>query len=606
MSRAVVDAKEFSHAMSKISKILKKCAIPILEEVCLRIQNGRCTLTATDLETWLTAELPASGDDMFFVFRKTKDILRACSHFAGELTMEFSETRSGSKKAGKILLRCERRGAEFEVYDGADYPNMPQAPEGDAFSVSSARLSACVERVRYAAEKPSVSARPAAICVQFCGNRVYALDGTRLACDTLEGVSFPKPFLVRADVLAHLSAFGKEDMTVRIGSSHVLFASGNLRMLARLQGVDTYTVKRATTIAPPDSPLDVLKGVLLESDSARKMLTVTSTNLEVALVEKIPCSAQEDGALVYSARTLAEMLQRLPEDTVEISRKENRGRMTLTSGSVSYEVDVWDRGAFPKPDLPFPEDTVKVSGIPAVAQHTVFATAQDKDKPLLRCVNLMFTDAGLRAAGSNGMCIVTAKGDDQSTGDISLLVPALSLGKLAGMCKDEDEFRVGTTGKSIVFFKENFLFSARLIEGGYIDTDSLLKTITNSFTVLTDTKEMREALSSVLSVAPDGRVNLAFEDQKLVFRCSSDWGNASVGIDVIALTGAPTGSYWYSAKQLATCLKALGGTITLGIAQSGMLTISTQDAYYLQNVMRAPTAKKKSKKAIEPPAAKAA
>lgn len=53
-------------------------------------------------------------------------------------------------------------------------------------------------------------------------------------------------------------------------------------------------------------------------------------------------------------------------------------------------------------------------------------------------------------------------------------------------------------------------------------------------------------------------------------------------------------------------MKALGGTITLGIAQSGMLTISTQDAYYLQNVMRAPTAKKKSKKAIEPPAAKAA
>ena len=212
MSRAVVDAKEFSHAMSKISKILKKCAIPILEEVCLRIQNGRCTLTATDLETWLTAEFPASGDDMFFAFRKTKDILRACSHFAGELTMEFSKTQSGSKKAGRVLLRCERRGAEFEVYDGADYPNMPQAPEGDAFSVSSARLSACVERVRYAAEKPSVSARPAAICVQFCGNRVYALDGTRLACDTLEGVSFPKPFLVRADVLAHLSAFGKGDM----------------------------------------------------------------------------------------------------------------------------------------------------------------------------------------------------------------------------------------------------------------------------------------------------------------------------------------------------------------------------------------------------------
>ena len=75
---------------------------------------------------------------------------------------------------------------------------------------------------------------------------------------------------------------------------------------------------------------------------------------------------------------------------------------------------------------------------------------------------------------------------------------------------------------------------------------------------------------------------------------------------MIALTGTPAGEYWYSARQLTSCLKALGGTITLGIAQGGMLTISTQDAYYLQNVMRAPAAKKKVTKAAKPPAAKAA
>ena len=84
---------------------------------------------------------------------------------------------------------------------------------------------------------------------------------------------------------------------------------------------------------------------------------------------------------------------------------------------------------------------------------SVFATAQDNSKPLLKCVNLKFTDVGLRAAGSNGNCIVTAKGDDQSKGDISLLIPAASLGKLGRMCADKDEFRVGTTGKNIVFFK---------------------------------------------------------------------------------------------------------------------------------------------------------
>ena len=123
-------------------------------------------------------------------------------------------------------------------------------------------------------------------------------------------------------------------------------------------------VKRASTIAPPDSPLDVLKGVLLEADSASRTLTVISTNLEVSLAEKLPCTVHEDGAFVFTAKMLSEMLQRLPEETVEICRRENRGRMTLTSGDASYSVDVWDIGAFPKPDLPFPEDTVKVSGIP--------------------------------------------------------------------------------------------------------------------------------------------------------------------------------------------------------------------------------------------------
>ena len=364
-------------------------------------------------------------------------------------------------------------------------------------------------------------------------------------------------------------------------------------------------IKRASAIAPADSPLDVLRGVLLEADAASGKLTVTSTNLEVTLEEKLPCSVQEEGALVFSAKMLAEMLSRLPLDTVQICRAENRGRMRLQSDNACYEVDVWDRGAFPKPEIPFPEDTIKLSGIPAMAQHTVFATAQDNGKPLLKCVNLMFTSTGLRAAGSNGNCIVTAKGDHQSTGDVSLLIPATSLGKLSSMCQDKDEFRVGTTGKSIVFFRENFLFSARLMEGGYIDTEQLVGSIRNAFTVLTDIQDMRAALSSVLTVGSGNRVKLSFQDQRLVFHCSGDFGSASTPIEIIALTGAPAGDCWFNAKQLTTCLKALSGTVTLGIAQGGMLTLATQDAYYLQNAMRTET-QKKPQKAVKPAAAKAA
>lgn len=69
MKKVTVDARAFADAMSKVSKVPKKSAIPILEEVAVSIKAGCCTLAATDMDTWLAAELPAQGDDMSFVFR---------------------------------------------------------------------------------------------------------------------------------------------------------------------------------------------------------------------------------------------------------------------------------------------------------------------------------------------------------------------------------------------------------------------------------------------------------------------------------------------------------------------------------------------------------
>ena len=52
--RATVDAKAFSDALKSTTLVLKKSAIPSLEEVSVRFSNGRCILAATDLDTWIT------------------------------------------------------------------------------------------------------------------------------------------------------------------------------------------------------------------------------------------------------------------------------------------------------------------------------------------------------------------------------------------------------------------------------------------------------------------------------------------------------------------------------------------------------------------------
>lgn len=363
-------------------------------------------------------------------------------------------------------------------------------------------------------------------------------------------------------------------------------------------------VKHGESIAPRDSALDILKGLLLEADSASGKLTITATNLEITLEQKIPCSVSEDGAIVLNARLAASMLEKLTGDVVTLERIPGKLLLYLRGSGTEYLIPIWERNSYPKLEIPFPEDTVLVGGIPGMARRTVFAAAQDGNKPLMKCVNLKFTKDGLRAAVGNGSCIVAARGDDKSTGNISLLLPALSLEKLARMCGEEDEFHVGTTGKAIVFFQKDFAYSARLLEGDYIDADRIIGSIQNQFTVLTGVQELRKALDSASCVDTDGKVCLRFEGQRLTFCCRSERGNTAVALDVVPLTGMPRGEYWYIAKQLMLCLKSLAGTVKLGVAQGSMLTLETENAYYMQTGVRPEAAVQKKEK--KKPARKAA
>jgi len=114
-------------------------------------------------------------------------------------------------------------------------------------------------------------------------------------------------------------------------------------------------------------------------------------------------------------------------------------------------------------------------------------------------------------------------------------------------------------------------------------------------------------LDSVSCVEPDGKVRMTFEGMTLSFQCAGVHGSANDAISVAPLTGMPQGEYWYLVKQLSSCLRSLSGTATLGVAAGGILTLNTENAFYMQTGVRSnvvqPAPKKKAKKL---PAAKEA
>ena len=350
-------------------------------------------------------------------------------------------------------------------------------------------------------------------------------------------------------------------------------------------------VSRATVITPETSPIKELEGVLLETDAAANSLTVTATNMEVALEQRLACDTAEDDAMVVNVDLFNAMLKKLTGETVTLHRRSDDPVLTIESGEAMYCLPALKRGNFPHTEIAFPDDTIPVTGVPSLVRRSTFAVLAKNSDPLLKCVNLRFTRDGINAVGSDGLRLVSTKGDKSSTGDVSLLVPATSLNVLARICTDQDAFRVGTTGKSIVFSKPGMTYTARIMEAEYVDTDRIIGSLKNTFTVLTDIAELWSALRYVSAADPGGRVRLRFDGLKLSFFAIGEFGKASKTIEVTPLTGAPSGEYWQATGKLDDCLHALSGTATLGVAQNGLPTLSTEESFYFQPSVRPPQPK---------------
>lgn len=122
--RAIVDATEFSQALNKVIKVVKRSQIPVLEGVLVQIKDGACTLTATDWTTWLTTAIPAQGEDLAFVLQRPRDTARACGCFEDELALETEEKSSGKNRWLRLTMSCAPRIARMDAFLSEDYPAM--------------------------------------------------------------------------------------------------------------------------------------------------------------------------------------------------------------------------------------------------------------------------------------------------------------------------------------------------------------------------------------------------------------------------------------------------------------------------------------------------
>jgi DNA polymerase-3 subunit beta len=182
-----------------VSCLPAKTTYAILQNVLLGVEDGKLTLSGTDLEVFVTKQLPLEGQSesgrVVLPGRKFLDIVREIRD--ARVTVVGTDQRV-KVEAGSIKTA-------FNAIDPAEYPEMAPVPEGVRTEFPLATLLAMHDAVGFAASKDE--GRP-----EMCGlswevgkaeTRLVATDGHRLGLSTHKG-----KFLGRIKAIITPKVFG--------------------------------------------------------------------------------------------------------------------------------------------------------------------------------------------------------------------------------------------------------------------------------------------------------------------------------------------------------------------------------------------------------------
>ncbi len=201
------------------------------------------------------------------------------------------------------------------------------------------------------------------------------------------------------------------------------------------------------------STLPVLGNILLEAKD--NQLRLAATNLEIGINCWIGARVEDEGAITVPARLLTEFVNSLPPERIDMELAVRT--QTLHLQCARYDANIKGIDAAEFPIIPTvdngngPEETAEVlegstialetTGLRKMIDQVIFAAATDESRPTLTGVEVAFKGDRLTMAATDGyrLSVRSVELDHPFQEEITVIVPARSLGELARVLADADD-----------------------------------------------------------------------------------------------------------------------------------------------------------------------
>jgi DNA polymerase-3 subunit beta len=299
-----------------------------------------------------------------------------------------------------------------------------------------------------------------------------------------------------------------------------------LTALSHVQSV----VERRNTIP-------ILSNVLLEAEGER--LALTATDLDIAVVEKLPAKVEKPGATTVAAHTFYDIVRKLPDGAeIELTFAASDQRLDLRAGRSSFKLSCLPKEDFPvmaAGDLPhsfqLPADQLR-----RLIDKTRFAISTEETRYYLNGIYLhAASSAGvpmLRAVATDGhrLARVEAPLPAGAAGMPGVIVPRKTVNELRKLLEGgAPDVKIELSDTKIRFTFGELVLVSKLIDGAFPEYERVIPR-DNDKVMEVDSKAFAAAVDRVATISTEKSraVKLSLKPEGIELSATSpDHGSAS-------------------------------------------------------------------------------
>jgi len=271
-----------------------------------------------------------------------------------------------------------------------------------------------------------------------------------------------------------------------------------------------------------------LEGILIKSYN--NSVTFFGYNLELLIsTSEQDCEIIEDGEIVINAKILTDMVKKINSNKISVSTDINNN-CTIKGDITEFNIIGFPSNDYP--DMPlFKGDIItEISGnlIKNMIEETIFSVSTNEQKPIHTGILFDITEQQIKLVSVDGFRLALRKENIKNNIDIKFVVPAKTLSEISRLIKDDNEkITIFKNDKNIIFKIYNYIIISRLLEGDFLDYQSIIKS--NNLTTVTCERreffEMIDRTSLIINDRIKSPVITQFIDNKIKTNCETSIGN---------------------------------------------------------------------------------